>query len=61
MQIVKMAWPHIQKSFYEVPNYPQVQNLLRGILSRVNGEAHKKEFSKIFTMALNFIQSKFQV
>ncbi|TGM00197.1 hypothetical protein [Leptospira jelokensis] len=61
MQIVKMAWPHIQKSFYEVPNYPQVQNLLRGILSRVNGEAHKKEFSKIFSMALNFIQSKFQV
>ncbi|MBL0954172.1 MAG: hypothetical protein IBJ01_05335 [Leptospira sp.] len=61
MQIVKMAWPHIQKSFYEVPNYQQVQTLLRGILSRVNGDVHKKEFSKIFTMALNFIQSKFQV
>lgn len=61
MQIVKMAWPHIQKSFYEVPNYAQVQTLLRGILSRVNEETHKKEFSKIFTMALNFIQSKFQV
>ncbi|XDD47663.1 hypothetical protein AB3N60_06175 [Leptospira sp. WS39.C2] len=61
MQIVKMAWPHIQKSFYEVPNYQQVQTLLRGILSRVNGDAHKKEFSRIFTMALNFIQSKFPV
>ncbi|XDD43836.1 hypothetical protein AB3N58_05665 [Leptospira sp. WS60.C2] len=61
MQIVKMAWPHIQKSFYEVPNYPQVQTLLRGILSRVNDESHKKEFSRIFSMALGFIQSKFQV
>lgn len=61
MQIVKMAWPHIQKSFYEVPNYGQVQTLLKGILSRVNDESHKKEFMKIFTMALNFIQSKFLV
>ncbi|TGL03315.1 hypothetical protein EHQ43_16190 [Leptospira bouyouniensis] len=61
MQMVKMAWPHIQKSFYEVPNYQQVQTLLRGILSRVNDESHKKDFSKIFTMALNFIQSKYQV
>ncbi|TGK87107.1 hypothetical protein EHQ24_05805 [Leptospira noumeaensis] len=61
MQMVKMAWPHIQKSFYEVPNYTQVQTLLKGILSRVSDENHKRDFSKIFTMALNFIQSKFQV
>ncbi|EOQ96683.1 hypothetical protein LEP1GSC195_2050 [Leptospira wolbachii serovar Codice str. CDC] len=61
MQMVKMAWPHIQKSFFEVPNYTQVQTLLKGILSRVNDENHKRDFSKIFTMALNFIQSKFQV
>ncbi|MCW7470276.1 hypothetical protein [Leptospira kanakyensis] len=61
MQMVKMAWPHIQKSFYEVPNYSQVQTLLKGILSRVSDENHKRDFSKIFTMALNFIQSKFQV
>ncbi|PJZ46062.1 hypothetical protein [Leptospira brenneri] len=61
MQMVKMAWPHIQKAFYEVPNYTQVQTLLKGILSRVADENHKRDFSKIFTMALNFIQSKFQV
>lgn len=61
MQMVKMAWPHIQKAFFEVPNYTQVQTVLKGILSRVNDEGHKRDFSKIFTMALNFIQSKFQV
>ncbi|TGL23405.1 hypothetical protein EHQ47_05880 [Leptospira bourretii] len=61
MQMVKMAWPHIQKAFFEVPNYTQVQTILKGILSRVNDEGHKRDFSKIFTMALNFIQSKFQV
>ncbi|TGM58203.1 hypothetical protein [Leptospira vanthielii] len=61
MQMVKMAWPHIQKAFFEVPNYNQVQTTLKGILSRVNDENHKRDFSKIFTMALNFIQSKFQV
>ncbi|MCG6145131.1 hypothetical protein [Leptospira bandrabouensis] len=60
MQMVKMAWPHIQKAFFEVPNYTQVQTILKGILSRVNDENHKRDFSKIFTMALNFIQSKFQ-
>lgn len=60
MQMVKMAWPHIQKAFFEVPNYTQVQTLLKGLLARVNDENHKRDFSKIFTMALNFIQSKFQ-
>lgn len=60
MQMVKMAWPYIQKAFFEVPNYTQVQTLLKGILSRVTDENHKKDFSKIFTMALNFIQSKYQ-
>jgi hypothetical protein len=61
VNLVRMAWPHIQKAFFDVPNFEQVQKTLKGILSRVNDEAHRKEFTRIFTMALNFIQSKYKV
>ncbi|MDF3819408.1 hypothetical protein P3G55_05835 [Leptospira sp. 96542] len=61
VQLVRMAWPHIQKAFFEVPNYPQVQSALKTILSKVGDESHRKEFTRIFSMALNFIQSKYQV
>ncbi|TGN18126.1 hypothetical protein [Leptospira idonii] len=61
VNLVRMAWPHIQKAFFDVPNYESVQMTLKGILSRVNDESHKKEFTRIFTMALNFIQSKYKV
>jgi len=61
VNLVRMAWPHIQKAFFEIPNYEQVQKTLKGILSRVNDESHRKEFTRIFTMALNFIQSKYKV
>jgi hypothetical protein len=61
VNLVRMAWPHIQKAFFDIPNYAQVQNTLKGILSRVNDEGHRKEFTRIFTMALNFIQSKYKV
>lgn len=59
IQLVRMAWPHIQKAFFEVPNYSLVQTQLKGILSKVTNEDHRKEFTRIFTMALNFIQTKF--
>ncbi|MDZ4727491.1 MAG: hypothetical protein SH817_15140 [Leptospira sp.] len=61
VNLVRMAWPHIQKAFFDVPNYNLVQNTLKGILSRVNNEDHRKEFTRIFTMALNFIQTKYKV
>ncbi len=61
VNLVRMAWPHIQKAFFDIPNYQQVQKTLKGILSRVNDESHRKEFTRIFTMALNFIQTKYKV
>ncbi len=60
VNLVRLAWPHIQKAFFDAPNYDVVQRTLKGILSRVNDEAHKKEFTRIFTMALNFLQSKYK-
>ncbi len=60
VNLVRMAWPHIQKAFFDIPNYELVQKTLKGILSRVNDEAHRKEFTRIFSMALNFIQSKYK-
>lgn len=60
VNLVRMAWPHIQKAFFDIPNYELVQKTLKGILSRVNDETHRKEFTRIFTMALNFIQSKYK-
>ncbi|TGN10069.1 hypothetical protein [Leptospira ilyithenensis] len=60
MNLVRMAWPHIQKAFFDVPNYEAVQRSLKGILSRVNEESHKKDLTRIFSQALNFIQSKYK-
>ncbi len=60
MNLVRMAWPHIQKAFFDVPNYEAVQRGLKGILSRVNEENHKKDLTRIFSQALNFIQSKYK-
>ncbi|BDA78288.1 hypothetical protein LPTSP3_g12180 [Leptospira kobayashii] len=60
MNLVRMAWPHIQKAFFDVPNYEAVQRSLKGILSRVNEENHKKDLTRIFSQALNFIQSKYK-
>ncbi|GBF48692.1 hypothetical protein LPTSP4_01920 [Leptospira ryugenii] len=61
VNLVRLAWPHIQKAFLDVPNFDLVQRTLKGILSRVNDENHKKEFTRIFSMAINFLQSKYQV
>lgn len=61
IQMVRKAWPYIQKAFFEVPNYSLVQSQLKGLLTKVTDESHRKEFTRIFTMALNFIQSKYQV
>jgi len=60
MNLVRMAWPHIQKAFFDIPNYEAVQRSLKGILSRVNEENHKKDLTRIFSQALNFIQSKYK-
>jgi hypothetical protein len=59
IQLVKMAWPHIQKAFLDSPDYDRVLGNLKVILSKIPNELHRKELVRVFQLALNFLKSKF--
>ncbi|WCL48338.1 hypothetical protein [Leptospira sp. GIMC2001] len=59
LQLVKMAWPHIQKAFMNAPDYELVLTNLKNLVSKVKEEPLRKEMIRILTLTLNFLKTKY--
>ncbi|MCC5815087.1 MAG: hypothetical protein JJT78_10045 [Leptospira sp.] len=59
INMVKKAWPHIQSSFHDSPDYAKVLNNLKLIVAKVPDPDHRKEIGRVVTLVLNFLKTKF--
>jgi transcriptional regulator with XRE-family HTH domain len=59
INIVKKAWPHLQSSFYDSPDYTKVLSNLKIIVGKVPNPDHRKEIGRVVTLVLNFLKTKY--
>jgi hypothetical protein len=59
LNLVKMAWPHLQKAFMESPDYDSVLGQLKLVIAKVKSDLHRKELVRVMTMTLNYLKSKY--